>query len=112
MNIDLQRHGESWKAKWRGIKEKMASIKSQYDEKDARQWVLHWDHQIFKALEISYRKGLESVVENLPEIKAELVFSNKVLEFKPPLEQLRQAYYKELKKFVNIPYVFEGRWRK
>jgi dynein heavy chain 2 len=70
--------------------------------------VSHWDHQIYKALEISYQKGLESVNDNLPEMKVEIVFTNKTLEFKPPLEQIRQNYYKELKKFVNIPYVFEG----
>ncbi len=52
--------------------------------------------------------GLESLNENLPEIKVELVFSNKRLDFKPPLEQVRQAYYHEMKKFVAMPNSFEG----
>jgi hypothetical protein len=26
-----------------------------YSEKDSKQWVLHWDHQIYKALEASYQ---------------------------------------------------------
>ena len=108
METDLQRQGESWKSKWRAIKEKMITVKSRYNEKDSNQWVLHWDHQIYKALEASYQKGLETVNDNLPEIKVELIFSNKTLEFKPPSEQIRQNYYKELKKFVNIPYSFEG----
>lgn len=44
------------------------------------------------------------------EIKAELVFnlSTKRLELKPPMEQIRQSYYNEMKKFVTIPNNFEG----
>ena len=108
MAIDLHRQGELWKGKWRAMKEKMATVRSRYSEKDSKLWILHWDHQMYKALEASYQMGLECVNESLPEIKIELVFANKALDLKPPLEQIRQTYYKELKKFVNIPYAFEG----
>jgi dynein heavy chain 2 len=108
MNIDLHRSSEVWKSKWRFMKEKMTAIKSKYSEKDTKLWLLHWDHQIYKALEISYQLGLESLNENIPEIKIELVFNNKLLDFKPPLEQVRQLYYRECKKFINIPANFEG----
>lgn len=86
----------------------MAQIKSKYAEKDARLWIQHWDHQIYKALEASYQWGLECIHESIPEIKVDVVFVNKNLECKPPLEQIRQQYYRELKKFVNIPYTFDG----
>ena len=108
MSIELHRQGELWKSKWRAMKEKMISIKAKYNEKDTKLWVLHWDHQIYKALEASYQMGLECVNESITEIKVELVFANKFLDFKPPLEQIRQSYYRELKKFINIPYSFEG----
>ena len=36
------------------------------------------------------------------------MFSHKSLQFKPPLEELRTAYYKEIKKFVALPTVFQG----
>jgi dynein heavy chain 2 len=108
MGIELHRQNELWKSKWRQMKEKMQSIKSKYNEKDSKLWVLHWDHQVYKALEASYQMGLECINESIPDIKIELVFTNKVLDFKPPLEQIRQSYYRELKKFVNIPYTFEG----
>ena len=71
-------------------------------------WTLHWDHQVYKALEASYQMGLESLNENLSEIKVELIFLNKKIEFKPPLEQIRQSYYAEMKKFVAMPNSFEG----
>ena len=108
MNIDLLKQTEGWKLKWRGLKEKLITVRSRYSEKDSRMWTLHWDHQVYKALESSYQMGLESLNENLSEIKVELIFSNKKLEFKPPLEQIRQSYYSEMKKFVAMPNTFEG----
>jgi dynein heavy chain 2 len=108
MNIDLLKQTESWKLKWRGIKEKLITVRGRYSEKDTRMWTLHWDHQVYKALEASYQMGLESLNENLSEIKVELVFVNKKLEFKPPLEQIRQSYYSEMKKFLAMPNSFEG----
>lgn len=37
-------------------------------------WKMHWDRQLYKALEHQYQIGLEALNENLPEIKVELVF--------------------------------------
>jgi dynein heavy chain 2, cytosolic len=108
MGIDLLKQSEGWKLKWRGIKEKLITVRSKYSEKDSRMWTLHWDNQIYKALECTYQMGLESLNENLSEIKVDLVFSNKRLEFKPPLEQIRQSYYSEMKKFIAMPNSFEG----
>ncbi len=36
--------------------------------------------QLYKAVEVGYCMGLESLNENLPEIKAELVFTQKQLQ--------------------------------
>jgi dynein heavy chain 2, cytosolic len=108
MNIDLLKNLEAWKGKWKLIKEKVATVRSKYNEKDSKRWILHWDHQVCKALESCYQLGLESLNENLPEIKVEMVFTNRKLEFKPPIEQIRQSYYYEMKKFVGIPNSFDG----
>eukprot|EP01041_Mallomonas_annulata_P006819 gene6819-13816_t len=108
MNLDLLRQTDTWRDKWRTLKEKMSTVTSRYPERDCTTWVLHWDHQVFKAMEASYQLGLESLHENLPEIKVEMVFANKRLEFKPPLEQIRQNFYKEMRKFIAMPGSFEG----
>lgn len=52
--------------------------------------------------------GLESLNENLPEVRAEIIFAQRMLQFKPPLEELRSGYYRETKKFVSIPNNFDG----
>jgi hypothetical protein len=52
--------------------------------------------------------GLESLNENLSEIRTEVIFSQKALQFKPGIEELRSVYYREMKKFVSIPSNFPG----
>ena len=55
MGMDLLRQTDSWKARWRLMKERMQTVRSKYSEKDSRTWVLHCDHQMYKALEASYQ---------------------------------------------------------
>ena len=84
----------------------------------------------FEALEHQYQLGLESLNENLPEIKIDLVFRQQKLQvsanivnacayiqdepycviqqFRPPLEEVRAKYYREMKKFICIPEKFGG----
>ena len=52
--------------------------------------------------------GLESLNENLSEMKCELTLSGGKLAFRPPLEELRASYYREMKKFISIPNSFTG----
>lgn len=53
----------------------MASLVQEgFNPGNMRPWRLHWDHQLYKALEHQYQLGLESLNENLPEIKIELVY--------------------------------------
>jgi dynein heavy chain 2 len=63
---------------------------------------------MYKVLAIGYLTGIESLHALLPEIKCELVFSARKLQFRPSLEELRTSYYREMKKFINIPQAFKG----
>ena len=95
-----------------------------------RSWKLHWDYQLYKALEHQYQLGLERLNEHLPEIKVELTFRyvplvtlstqtalifsdvrtcrQQVLQFRPPLEEIRSKFYREIRRFVCIPLHFRG----
>jgi hypothetical protein len=44
---------------------------------------------------------LHTSKQHIQRHQAELVFGLKTLQFKPPLEELRAQYYKEMKKFVG-----------
>jgi dynein heavy chain 2 len=107
MSVDLVRQRDKWKA---SLEEMKAIFKQVEDEGfvDGRAWRVHWDHQLFKALDYQYKLGLESCHETLPQLEAKLVFKGRKLGFDPPFEELRQNYYKELKKFINLPLIFKG----
>ena len=108
MSVDLLRQKARWKARWSTLKGKKKELIATYDEKQTKGFLLHWDHQVYKALEASYRMGLESLNENLGEIKCELVFTSRTVLFRPPLEELRSQYYREMRKFIGIPNSFSG----
>ena len=71
-------------------------------------WKAHWDRQLYKALEHQYQMGLEGLNENLPEIKVELTFRQQKLQFRPPFEEIKAKYFREMKKFIGIPNNFKG----
>ncbi|XP_071483964.1 LOW QUALITY PROTEIN: cytoplasmic dynein 2 heavy chain 1-like [Diadema antillarum] len=110
MSIDLLRQQPRWKEGLQEIRGIMASLEAQgYKSQDMKsKWKMHWDRQLYKALEHQYQMGLEALNENLPEIKVELVYRQQSLQFRPPIEEIRAKYYREMKKFISLPYHFRG----
>ena len=70
-------------------------------------WLAHWDRQLYKVLEYQYQLGLDTLNENMPEIKVELTFRQKI-QFRPPIEEIKSKYYREMKRFISIPNNFKG----
>ena len=128
MNIDLLRNRDKWRSHWNSLQQFVSEMTRPYEQPRLYNWLLFWDHQLYKALEVStsvqwllvasnirvagpqinYKMGLESLNENLNEIKCELIFSNRQLQFRPPIEELRLGYYKEMKHFIATPANFPG----
>ncbi|OXB57863.1 hypothetical protein ASZ78_016437 [Callipepla squamata] len=79
-----------------------------FKSSDMKAWRQHWNHQLYKALEHQYQRGLEALNENLPEINIDLTFKQGRLQFRPPFEEVRARYYREMKKFISIPNQFRG----
>ncbi|KAJ1640034.1 dynein heavy chain and region D6 of dynein motor-domain-containing protein [Pavlovales sp. CCMP2436] len=73
-----------------------------------KQWRNHWDVQLYKALEVQYRAGLETLHATLPPLDAELQFKSRQLTFKPPIEDLKTLYFKKVKEFISVPTKFKG----
>ncbi|WP_274962438.1 NTP transferase domain-containing protein [Thioclava electrotropha] len=63
--------------------------------------------QLFKALEHQYQLGLEGLHTDLPQITCDLEFKARRLQLRPPLEDLRTEFYREIKKFIAIPPSFK-----
>uniref|UniRef100_A0A3Q1F2C8 Dynein heavy chain tail domain-containing protein n=1 Tax=Acanthochromis polyacanthus TaxID=80966 RepID=A0A3Q1F2C8_9TELE len=46
--------------------------------------------------------------KNLPEIHIDLTFKQGRLQFRPPFEEVRARYFREMKRFISIPNQFKG----
>ncbi|KAF1521633.1 Cytoplasmic dynein 2 heavy chain 1, partial [Eudyptes sclateri] len=109
MNIDLLRQQQRWKDGLQELRTGFASLESQgFKSCDMKAWRQHWNHQLYKALEHQYQMGLEALNENLPEINIDLTFKQGRLQFRPPFEEVRARYYREMKRFISIPNQFRG----
>lgn len=108
MQLDLLRNRDTWKSKWQGAKDVVGSLSGRFPQERMAKWLLHWDQQLYKALESGYQMGLESLNEILGEIKCDLYISHRAITFKPAFEELRMISYREMKKFMAIPNAWEG----
>ncbi|CAL8361611.1 unnamed protein product [Merluccius merluccius] len=109
MNVDLLRHQQRWKDGLQELRTGFATLESQgFGLSDMRAWRQHWNHQLYKALEHQYQTGLEALNKNLPEIHVDLTFKQGRLQFRPPFEEVRARYFREMKRFISIPNQFKG----
>ncbi|KAL2095874.1 hypothetical protein ACEWY4_008022 [Coilia grayii] len=109
MNVDLLRHQQRWKDGLQELRTGFATLESQgFRSGDMRAWRQHWNHQLYKALEHQYQVGLEALNKNLPEICIDLTFKQGRLQFRPPFEEVRAKYFREMKRFISIPNQFKG----
>jgi hypothetical protein len=107
--VDLLRQQGAWKDGLLALRTQLEELRRQgYAEAALRPFVAHWDHQLYKALDVQYRAGLESLHELLPEMRVDLVFRQQRLQFRPPLEEIRAKYYRELKRLMQVPERFGG----
>lgn len=106
--IDLLRQRDSWNDQLKKLQAIFTREERVTDADSMLVWRKHWDHQLYKAFEYQYRLCLESVNDNLFDIPVDLFFSRKRLNLRPPLEDLRAQYYRNLKKFLDLPKVFVG----
>jgi dynein heavy chain 2 len=109
MNIDLVRSQTKCKECLNQIRVILSTVQeSGVKPADTLPWRNFWDYQLYKAVESQYRFGLESMNELLPEIKVDVIYKQGRLQFRPPFEEIRAKYYRELKSFVKIPMLFNG----
>ncbi|XP_029374274.1 cytoplasmic dynein 2 heavy chain 1 isoform X3 [Echeneis naucrates] len=109
MNVDLLRHQQRWKDSLQDLRTGFATLEAQgFRSGDMQAWRQHWNHQLYKALEHQYQMGLEALNKNLSEIHIDLTFKQGRLQFRPPYEEVRARYFREMKRFISIPNQFKG----
>ncbi|EJD73854.1 cytoplasmic dynein 2 heavy chain 1, variant [Loa loa] len=109
MNLDLLKEISKWKDVMGEIRNKIAEQERSIGNRNNMiPWLSHWDRQLYKTLQLQYQWGIESLHTQIPLIQVQLVFKDQQLELRPPLEEIRAKYYRELRKFISIPQKFRG----
>ncbi|CAF3644553.1 unnamed protein product [Adineta steineri] len=117
MNTDLLREPHKWHQQVQDIRKIMDTLTNEgYSAKNMKPWRSFWDRQLYKALDLQYTNGLKAINENLPDIKIDLIFGEKTIQYKLPsslqaqssIEAIKATYYREMKRFLSIPLTFKG----
>ena len=106
---DLLHQRERWAGTIRDMRELFLQLEREgYDSKSQMAWRLHWDRQIYKALEYQYYRGLEVITDTIPKTVVTVVVRHHIVQFDPPIEELHMSIMKTLKSYINIPFSFKG----
>eukprot|EP01013_Petalomonas_cantuscygni_P031314 TRINITY_DN574_c0_g2_i1.p1 TRINITY_DN574_c0_g2~~TRINITY_DN574_c0_g2_i1.p1 ORF type:complete len:4319 (+),score=1484.83 TRINITY_DN574_c0_g2_i1:236-13192(+) len=108
MKTNLVQDEGGWRAGMRDIREKLVNLERLHGYKNMDAWLLFWDYQLYKALEIQWKQGLEMLSEFLAEVKVELVYKEGQVVFRPAFEEIREQYYRRMKDFISLPATFQG----
>uniref|UniRef100_A0A5K4FDN9 Cytoplasmic dynein 2 heavy chain 1 n=1 Tax=Schistosoma mansoni TaxID=6183 RepID=A0A5K4FDN9_SCHMA len=110
LDIDLLRNQSKWRNELNEMRYQLSEIATNggYPADHMAPWRAFLDHQLYKVLEYQYRKGLEEISERIPEMRVDMVYIQSCLAFRPPFEEIKAKYYRELKKFICIPNNFRG----
>ena len=108
MDIDMLRKRDEWKIEFNKIEAIFIKEEKIHSIDHISVWRQHWDQQLFKAFEIQYCFSLLSLARSKIEIPVNLIYTNKILTFKPSLEELRSKYYKNMIRILDAPRKFKG----
>ena len=97
MDVDLLREQSKWRENLAGMRCRLAEVASAggYSAEHMCPWLTHLDRQLYKALEVQYRLGLESLNRRMSEMRIDLVYLHSELQFQPPFEEacLHTVYF-------------------
>ncbi|THD25188.1 Cytoplasmic dynein 2 heavy chain 1 [Fasciola hepatica] len=110
LEVDLLRNQPRWRSELADIRYILSEVANQggYPPGHMTPWKAHMDRQLYKVLEHQYRNGLEALTEKMPELRVDMVYHQSRLGFRPPFEEIKARYYREMRKFIAIPTHFRG----
>lgn len=107
MSTDLLKQSNVWKEELKSLRDSIATLERK-GYTNLHLFKLHWDYQLYKALEHQLILFLIDSKEKLPDINIDIVFRQQQLQFRPTLEEIRYQYYSQLRKYVEMPLQFHG----
>lgn len=114
MEVDLLREPGKWRAGLAWMRCRLAEVASAggYPADHMRPWLAHLDRQLYKALSVQYRLGLEVLNQRMPEMRIELVYQHSQLAFQPPLEEARSHFNWSSQRNPTFAYLSLNRFSK
>lgn len=107
MHTDLLRQGEVWREEMKNVRNIVTNLETKgYTNLQA--FKIHWDHQLYKVLEYQYLIGISDLSHRLPDIHVDIVFRQQEIQYRPSMEEIRSAYYSQLRRFIERPLTFIG----
>lgn len=80
MNAELLRQNDTWRNEMKNLRNVVATLETKgYGNLQA--FKIHWDHQLYKVLELQYLIGLSDLSHRLPDIHIDIVFRYDSLVF-------------------------------
>lgn len=90
MDLDLLREQGRWRETLMLLRCRLAEVANTggYPADHMRSWLAHLDRQLYKALAVQYRLGLENLNHRMPEMRIDLIYHQSQLTFQPPFEEV------------------------
>jgi dynein heavy chain 2, cytosolic len=107
MNTDMLKHSPVWKDEMKTLREHFVDLERK-GYTNLQLFKVHWDYQLYKALEYQLVSLLIDSREKLQDIHIDIVFRNQQLQFRPTMEEIRFEYYQQIKKYIEMPLSFHG----
>ncbi|KAG6453779.1 hypothetical protein O3G_MSEX008333 [Manduca sexta] len=107
VDTDLLAKQSDWKRAVKDIRNVIETVERN-GYKNTEPWRLHWDWQLYKALECQYIKTLLSLHNHFPHVKVDLVLRGHMVQVQPPMEEIRVQHYNQLRRLVSLPAQFVG----
>lgn len=107
MNTDMLKQSSIWKEEMRTLREHFVELERK-GYTNLQLFKVHWDYQLYKALEHQLVSLLVDSREKLQDIHIDIVFRNQQLQFRPTMEEIRFEYYQQIKKYIEMPLSFQG----
>jgi hypothetical protein len=72
-------------------------------------WRLFWDQQLLKIFDAQFARDVPGLHTKLPTIRLSIVFSNRVLQYEPSLEEIRSTLYQShVDNVIGLPGAIRG----
>ena len=108
IKIDFFSQESLWLKLWNEVRAYIIEPDSKYSKETTLDWMMHWNHQICKVINITYFICLTGVHEKIGQIRCELIYENRELQLSPSFPVLKSKYFTKMQSYIQLPQRIKG----